>query len=167
MTPSVQIITHTFRLLHFQTFYWEVFNQALKVVWKCQRQYGETKRDINESQSSSHKSYHHHQPDYALCRAKASPIICQSTCSCAFCCHVIPTNVLISSAIRTFCLLFVCLPSLGIQSVTPAVLILPMRYGPSPCAFVLFDFNYHILNLHLFSDPLCSFAVFLRLHLSF
>uniref|UniRef100_A0A6G5AH81 Putative membrane protein n=1 Tax=Rhipicephalus microplus TaxID=6941 RepID=A0A6G5AH81_RHIMP len=45
----------------------------------------------------------YHQPDYTYCRTKASPMIGQSTWSCAFCCHVIRTKFLISLAHLTFC----------------------------------------------------------------
>uniref|UniRef100_A0A131YEF1 Uncharacterized protein n=1 Tax=Rhipicephalus appendiculatus TaxID=34631 RepID=A0A131YEF1_RHIAP len=62
--------------------------------------------------------YHHSQPDYAHCKAKASPMFCKSTQFCACCGHVIPANLIISSAHLTFCLHFARLPSLGIQSVT-------------------------------------------------
>uniref|UniRef100_A0A6M2CZV3 Putative conserved plasma membrane protein n=1 Tax=Rhipicephalus microplus TaxID=6941 RepID=A0A6M2CZV3_RHIMP len=62
--------------------------------------------------------YHHYQPDYVHCRAKASPGIRQSTWSCAFLCHVIHVKFLISLAHLTFCLPFMCLSSLGIQSIT-------------------------------------------------
>lgn len=43
-------------------------------------------------------AYHHHQPVYAQCSAKASPVSLQSTRSCAKCSHVIPVNFLISPA---------------------------------------------------------------------
>ncbi|XP_054924758.1 protein FAM135B-like [Dermacentor andersoni] len=60
----------------------------------------------------------HHQPGYAHCRAKASPILLQLPQSRANCYHVVPANFLISSAHLTFCRPLLRFPSLGIQSLT-------------------------------------------------
>lgn len=61
---------------------------------------------------------HHHQPAYTHCRTKAFPIFLQLNRSCASCVHLIPANFLISSVHLTSCRPLLCLPSLGIQSVT-------------------------------------------------
>uniref|UniRef100_A0A023FDX8 Putative secreted protein n=1 Tax=Amblyomma cajennense TaxID=34607 RepID=A0A023FDX8_AMBCJ len=63
-------------------------------------------------------AYHHHQPDYTHCRAKASPMSLQLTLSFVSCRHCIPANFLISSAHLTFCRPLLRLLSLGIHSVT-------------------------------------------------